>query len=197
MYTQPQRTRKELTAPNWLNKNVHAFKLVLTKDPAYFPPNFDPLWILAVGDGDTESQHCRYPRKSSVIAWARMLICVRHVYCCLPMNLLVARTSFPGLSQPRSQCLAWLKMFHWHKIGGFVENRLKLPRNIPHILINGILTVQEVAYKAFLKHFQGSEFGRFWAKCLAYSPWFWTWRILISVENRLTFSKKHRPHAYK
>ena len=29
---------------------------------------------------------------------------------------------------------------------------------------------------------QGSKIGRFWAKGLGYSPWFWTWSILASPE---------------
>ena len=36
----------------------------------------------------------------------------------------------------------------------------------------------------FLVNSLGSEIGRFWAKRLGYSPCFWTWRILASVENR-------------
>ena len=31
---------------------------------------------------------------------------------------------------------------------------------------------------------QGSKIGRFWAKGLGYSPWFWTWPILASPRNR-------------
>ena len=32
-----------------------------------------------------------------------------------------------------------------------------------------------------------SKIGRFWAKGLGYSPWFWTWPILASPGNRSTF----------
>ena len=31
---------------------------------------------------------------------------------------------------------------------------------------------------------EGSKIGRFWAKGLGYSPWFWTWPILTSPGNR-------------
>ena len=34
----------------------------------------------------------------------------------------------------------------------------------------------------FLVNWQGSKFGRFWAKSLSCSPWFWTWRILQFLE---------------
>ena len=66
-YIQPQRT-------DW-KRNVWS---VLTEDPADFRSHFDPLWILAVGDNNAEPQHCRYRRKSSVIARC-VRICVRHV----------------------------------------------------------------------------------------------------------------------
>ena len=36
---------------------------------------------------------------------------------------------------------------------------------------------------------QGSKIGRFWAKCLGYSPWFWTWPILTSSGNRSKLSQ--------
>ena len=36
---------------------------------------------------------------------------------------------------------------------------------------------------------QGSKIGRFWAKSLSYSPWFWTWPILVTPGNRSKFSK--------
>ena len=50
--------------------NINMVQSVLTEDPADFRPTFDPLWAFAVGHNDAESQHCRYRRKSSVIAWA-------------------------------------------------------------------------------------------------------------------------------
>ena len=45
-------------------RNVHIVQSVLTKDPADFRPNFDPLWIPAVGDNDAVLQNCRNRRKS-------------------------------------------------------------------------------------------------------------------------------------
>ena len=36
---------------------------------------------------------------------------------------------------------------------------------------------------------QGSEIGRFWAKTLGYSPWFWKWRIWIRTGNRSKLSE--------
>ena len=35
---------------------------------------------------------------------------------------------------------------------------------------------------------KGSKIGRFWAKSLGYSPWFWTWPILASPGNRSKLS---------
>ena len=36
---------------------------------------------------------------------------------------------------------------------------------------------------------QGSEIGRFWAKTLGYSPWFWKWRIWVRAGNRSKLSE--------
>ena len=36
---------------------------------------------------------------------------------------------------------------------------------------------------------QGSKIGRFWAKSLGNSPWFWTWPILASTENHSKLSE--------
>ena len=33
----------------------------------------------------------------------------------------------------------------------------------------------------FLMNSEGSEIGRFWPKSMGYSPWFWKWRIWVSV----------------
>ena len=35
-----------------------------------------------------------------------------------------------------------------------------------------------------------TKIGRFWAKTLGYSPWFWTWPILASTGNRSKLSEK-------
>ena len=35
----------------------------------------------------------------------------------------------------------------------------------------------------------GSKTGRFWAKGLGYSPWFWTWRFLVSPGKRSKLSE--------
>ena len=50
------------TSKNWLEK-YSSSTVVLTEDPADFRPNFDPLWILAVGGNDAEPQHCWSPKK--------------------------------------------------------------------------------------------------------------------------------------
>ena len=42
----------------------------------------------------------------------------------------------------------------------------------------------------FLLNSQVSKIGRFWAKSLGYSPWFWTWRILASSGNRSKLSER-------
>ena len=36
---------------------------------------------------------------------------------------------------------------------------------------------------------EGSEIGRFWPKSLGYSPWFWKWRIWVSVGIRSKLPK--------
>ena len=36
---------------------------------------------------------------------------------------------------------------------------------------------------------QGSKIGRFWAKGLGYSPWFWTWPIFWTPGNRSKLSE--------
>ena len=36
---------------------------------------------------------------------------------------------------------------------------------------------------------QGSKVGRFWAKILRYSPWFWTWPNLASPRNHCKLSE--------
>ena len=41
----------------------------------------------------------------------------------------------------------------------------------------------------FRVNWQGSKIGRFWAKGLCYSPWFWTWPILASPGSRSTVPK--------
>ena len=40
-----------------------------------------------------------------------------------------------------------------------------------------------------------SKFGRFWAKTLGYSPWFWTWSILASPGNRSKLSETVPTHS--
>ena len=41
----------------------------------------------------------------------------------------------------------------------------------------------------FTVNSQGSKIGRFWAKGLGYSPWFWTWPILSTPGNRSKLSQ--------
>ena len=41
----------------------------------------------------------------------------------------------------------------------------------------------------FVVNSQVSKIGRFWAKSLGYSPWFWTMRILASSGNRSKLSE--------
>ena len=47
----------------------------------------------------------------------------------------------------------------------------------------------------FRVNLQGSKIGGFWAKSLGYSPWFWTWRILVSPRNpsKLSETLKLKP----
>ena len=103
-------------------KNEHVVQSVLTKDPADFRPNFHSLWILVVSHNDTKPQHWRYTRKSSVIARIAQqpeACWCPPCYCCLPMSLLVARTSFPGL--PVRTCKRpgrWVSKRRWNGLCG-------------------------------------------------------------------------------
>ena len=57
-----------------------------------------PLWTLVVDDNEAEPQHCRYRRKSSVIARGMLILPAMFTFC-LPVILLVAKSLFPGLIQ--------------------------------------------------------------------------------------------------
>ena len=64
-------------------------------------------------------------------------------------------------------------------------NSLKPFQNPPKLIFNSL--------RDFLCQFrvtsQWSKIGRFWAKGLGYSPWFWTWPILTSSGNRSKLSQ--------
>ena len=49
--------------------------------------------------------------------------------------------------------------------------------------------------RRFRVNSHGSEIGRFWAKSVGYSPWFWRWRILVSVGNRSKLPETRILHA--
>ena len=59
-------------------------------------------------------------------------------------------------------------------------NTLKRFQNLPKLIFNSL----QDCLRQFRVNSQGSKIGRFWAKSLGYSPWFWTWPILTSPGNR-------------
>ena len=68
-------------------------------------------------------------------------------------------------------------------------NRSKLSERPPICFKWISKSFQDYLY-GFRKNSLGSEIGRFWAKSLGYSPWFWTWRILAKFWKSLqTFWK--------
>ena len=78
----------------------------------------------------------------------------------------------------------------WAIAHGFEHGRF---REVLGIVPNSLKCLLLV-FKCFCKYFrdcswrfgvnsEGSEMHRFWAKSLGYSPWFWTWRIWVSVGN--------------
>ena len=64
-------------------------------------------------------------------------------------------------------------------------NTLKRFLNPPKMISNSLRD----CLCRFRVNSQGSKFGRFWAKSLGYSPWFWTWPILASPGNRSKLSE--------
>ena len=64
-------------------------------------------------------------------------------------------------------------------------NSLKRFQNPPKMISNSLRD----CLCRFRVNSQGSKFGRFRAKSLGYSPWFWTWRILASPGNRFKLSE--------
>ena len=64
-------------------------------------------------------------------------------------------------------------------------NSLKRFQNPPKLIFNSL----HDCLRQFRVNSQGSKIGRFWAKSLGYSPWFWTWPILTSSANRSKLSE--------
>ena len=64
-------------------------------------------------------------------------------------------------------------------------NTLKRFQNPPKLIFNSL----HDCFRRFRVNSQGSKIGRFWAKSLGYSPWFWTWPILTSSANRSKHSE--------
>ena len=62
---------------------------------------------------------------------------------------------------------------------------LKRFQNPPKLIFNSL----HDCLRRFRVNSQGSKIGRFWAKSLGYSPWFWTWPILTSSANRSKLSE--------
>ena len=80
---------------------------------------------------------------------------------------------------------AWA-IAHGFKHGRFWQvleiapNSLKPFQNPPKLIF---ISLRDCLFR-FRVNSQGSKIGRFWAKTLGYSPWFWTWPILASSGNR-------------
>ena len=80
---------------------------------------------------------------------------------------------------------AWA-IAHGFEHGRFLQvlqiapNTLKRFQNPPKLIFNSL----HDCFRRFRVNSQGSKIGRFWAKSLGYSPWFWTWPILTSSANR-------------
>ena len=62
---------------------------------------------------------------------------------------------------------------------------LKRFQNPPKLIFNSL----HDCFRRFRVNSQGSKIGRFWAKSLGYSPWFWTWPIFTSSANRSKHSE--------
>ena len=60
---------------------------------------------------------------------------------------------------------------------GFVPNSLNLLLHACKWISNYF----RQCWWRFRVNSKGSEIGRFWPKSLGYSPWFWKWRIWVSV----------------
>ena len=75
---------------------------------------------------------------------------------------------------------------HGFENGGFGQvleiapNSLKCLQNPSKMISNSLRD----CLCRFRVNSKGSKFGRFWAKTLRYSPWFWKWRIWASPGNR-------------
>ena len=85
---------------------------------------------------------------------------------------------------------AWA-IAHGFEHGGFWQV-LEISRNCMKRLLYPCKWISN-SLRDFLGRFwvnsQVSKIGRFWAKSLGYSPWFWTWRILASSGNRSKLSE--------
>ena len=85
---------------------------------------------------------------------------------------------------------AWA-IAHGFEHGRFLQvlqiapNTLKRFQNPPKLIFNSL----HDCFRRFRVNSQGSKIGRFWAKSLGYSPWFWTWPIFTSSANRSKHSE--------
>ena len=87
--------------------------------------------------------------------------------------------SAPGSG--RQRYLDELRPFAWR---WRISESLQTPRNASHMTCKWISNCLRNCSCGFRVNSQESEIGRFWAKSLGYSPWFWTERILVSAGNR-------------
>ena len=85
---------------------------------------------------------------------------------------------------------AWA-IAHGFEEGRFLQlleiapNFLKRFQNPPKLDFNSL----HACFRRFRVNSQGSKIGRFWAKSLGYSPWFWTRPIFASSGNRSKLSE--------
>ena len=101
--------------------------------------------------------------------------------------------------------LGWIR--RGRKLADFEQNAWAIARGFEHgrfcqllqIAPNSLKNLQN-RYKMicdclrdclyrFRVNSKGSKMGRFWAKGLGYSPWFWTWRFLVCPGNRSKLSE--------
>ena len=101
--------------------------------------------------------------------------------------------------------LGWIRMGRkladfeqkaWAIAHGFEHGRfcqlLEIAPNSLKLLQNRFKMICDCLRDCFCRfsvNSKGSKTGRFWAKGLGYSPWFWTWRFLVSPGNRSKLSE--------
>ena len=79
----------------------------------------------------------------------------------------------------------WFWTWPFWQVLQIAPNTLKRFQNSPKLVFNSL----HACFSRFRVNLQWSKIGRFWAKSLGYSPWFWTWPILTSPGNRFKLTE--------